>query len=52
MEDDPEKAIKLAYICDVVFLIDQPYNKNESFPNNVVRVNSWDDLYHKIKKFV
>jgi len=28
VEDDLEKAIKLAYICDVVFLLDHPYNRN------------------------
>lgn len=62
VEDDWVKAIKLAYICDIVFLIDHPYNHAESstsakhhdkhtigeLPANVVRVTSWLE----IKKFV
>ena len=43
VEDDLEKAVKLAYICDIVFLIDQPYNQvlNE-VPSNIIPVKSWD----------
>ena len=62
VEDDWIKAVKLAYICDVVFLIDHPYNRTEAggskkhhdktvlaeLPANVVRVTSWSE----IKKFV
>lgn len=65
VEDDLEKAVKLAYICDVVFLLDQPYNQNLSdkckgcgydckldekyVPDNVKRVKSWDDIYKCIR---
>jgi len=50
VEDDIRKAIKLAYICDVVFLLDQPYNRcTEGVPNNVMRVNSWDEIYRKVR---
>lgn len=51
VEDDAEKANKLAYICDIVFLIKQPYNKNEKLPSNVVRVGSWNELYRQIRKY-
>lgn len=51
VEDDPEKAIKLAYICDVVFLMEQSYNINEKLPNNVVRVCNWDDVYRQARKY-
>lgn len=65
VEDDLEKAIKLAYICDVVFLIDHPYNQNlqdkcsnceyeckldeKNIPDNVKRVRSWDDIYKYVR---
>jgi uncharacterized HAD superfamily protein len=47
VEDDLTKARKLAQVCEVVFLIDQPYNKcNEaSLPNNVVRVDGWPQVF-------
>ncbi len=51
VEDDAEKANKLAYICDVVFLMEQPYNMNEKLPGNVVRVASWNELYCQIRKY-
>jgi len=62
VEDDLEKAEKLSYICDVVFLFSQPYNKpNEQLPPeinvrrkhlpaNVIRVNSWNDIYKQIRQ--
>ena len=58
-EDEWEKAIKLAYICDVVFLVDQPYNrpdadsgrKVEELPANIIRIYSWDEIYRQIRKF-
>lgn len=50
IEDDPEKANKLAYICDVVFLMDQPYNQSQNFANNIIRVKSWDQIYKEIRK--
>jgi hypothetical protein len=66
VEDDLEKATKLAYICDVVFLLEQPYNRNTrepclqcekdckkvemEVPNNVIPVKSWDDIYRHIRR--
>ena len=58
VEDDWEKAAKLAYICDVVVLIDQPYNRpnvglgrdGRDHPSNVVRAQSWDELYRVIRR--
>lgn len=49
VEDDPEKANKMAAICDVVFLVDHPYNRKKEVLRNVLRVNSWDDIYKKIR---
>jgi uncharacterized HAD superfamily protein len=65
VEDDLEKAIKLAYICDVVFLLDHPYNRNSTdkcvecqrdckidkrnVPDNIRRVKSWDEIYRLIR---
>jgi hypothetical protein len=65
VEDDIEKAEKLAYICDVVFLVEHPYNtgfekqcescnyecKREKIdlPNNVRTVKSWDEIYKRIR---
>lgn len=57
VEDDLNNAIKLAYICDTVFLIKQPYNSpdarkvftskrivNNDLPTNIVIVDSWEDI--------
>jgi len=66
VEDDWVKALKLSYICDVVFLIDHPYNRSAStdqtkhqnetiigrLPANVVRVESWDHLKKTIAQLV
>jgi len=65
VEDDLEKAIKLAYICDVVFLLEHPYNRNsqekclgcsreckqdtKDIPSNVKSVKSWDEIYRHIR---
>jgi uncharacterized HAD superfamily protein len=51
VEDDHEKARKLSYICDVVFLMAQPYNESETVPSNVIRVESWDEIYRQIRKY-
>jgi len=51
IEDDLIKAQKLANICDVVFLFDQPYNNSRKLPHNVIRVNSWNQLYNLIRRF-
>lgn len=50
VEDETEKAKKLAQICDIVFLIDQPYNQEE-LPENIIRVTSWERLYQELGKF-
>jgi len=50
VEDDARKATKLAYICDVVFLLDQPYNRDvQGLPNNVIPVESWDEIYKQVR---
>lgn len=51
IEDMPENAIKLSSLCDYVFLFDEPYNKDEryNFPKNVIRVESWEDIYRYMK---
>lgn len=60
VEDDLKNAVRLSYVCDVVFLVSQPYNQpNESLglaenhrrtglPANVVRVTGWDDIYRHL----
>lgn len=52
VEDDAEKAAKLAFICDVVFLLEQPYNKEPTvtIPNNVIRCKSWNEIYMHIRR--
>lgn len=50
IEDDAEKAVKLSYICDIVFLMDQPYNRDRELPSNILRMDSWDDIYRSIRK--
>lgn len=62
VEDDIEKAIKLSYICDVVFLISHPYNEpNDELPqdikklrenlhSNIIHVNTWTEIYQQIRR--
>src|ERR1700733_4946565 len=58
VDDDIEKAVKMAYICDLVFLIDHPYNSDpktikEDFgqlPTNVVRVQSWEAIHRIVRR--
>jgi len=60
VEDDLEKAVKMAYICDVVFLIEHPYNSdskiiNHDFgqiPSNIVRVKSWDEIRREMRRLL
>lgn len=50
IEDDLQKAIKLTHICDVVFLIDQPYNQtSQLMPTNLIRVKEWKQIIHYIR---
>jgi uncharacterized HAD superfamily protein len=53
VDDDPIIAKKLSDICDYVFLMDQPYNRdpNYKFPPNVIRVSSWFDIFKNIRLF-
>ena len=51
VEDELEKAKKLAQICDIVFLFNQPYNQEEELPDNIIRVNSWERLYQELGRF-
>ena len=44
VEDNLENAIKLANICEIVFLIDYPYNQFEKLPKNILRVKSWKEI--------
>ena len=52
VEDDLFKAKKLAHICEVVFLLDHPYNQCEQsdLPNNVIRVKSWREIYEYVRE--
>jgi uncharacterized HAD superfamily protein len=66
VEDDWVKAIKLSYICDLVFLIAHPYNRgtdedpvrheNEAvigrLPANILKVESWNQLKKTIAQLV
>lgn len=61
IEDDINKAIKLSFICDVIFLIEHPYNiehhglpatvneRRRNIPSNIIRVTNWQDIYEKIR---
>lgn len=53
IEDTPENAIRLSSFCDYVFMFNEPYNQSDRyiFPKNVIRVNSWNDIYSHIKLF-
>lgn len=54
VEDDAEKAAKLAFICDVVFLLEQPYNQKPvvSLPRNVRRCSSWDEIHKRVRRLL
>ena len=66
VEDDWEKACKLAFICDVVFLIVHPYNRAKSWnsqkhatdvikgelPGNIIRVETWNEIYRWIRQLL
>jgi hypothetical protein len=64
VEDDLEKAIKLSYICDVVFLLSHPYNEpneklppeinklRENFPSNIIRVKNWNEIYQHARRLL
>lgn len=63
VDDDLDKAIKLSYICDVVFLFSHPYNEPNSnlprhineliindLPSNIIRVKNWTEIYQHIRR--
>ncbi len=50
VEDDLFKARKLANICEVVFLIDHPYNQDDNLPKNMIRVQSRKEIYEFIRQ--
>jgi len=50
VEDDLFKALRLANVCEVVFLIDHPYNRTADLPRNVIRVSGWKDIYECIRQ--
>ena len=52
VEDDLSKARRLADICDVVFLLNHPYNQNcdGQLPRNLMRVDSWDEIYKYVRE--
>ena len=49
VEDDLRKALKLADICEIVYLINQPYNQADNLPNNLIRVPDWDAIRRHIR---
>ena len=50
VEDEFEKAERLSKFCDIVFLIDHPYNRLESKNKNIIRVQDWNELYRIVKE--
>ena len=50
IEDDISKAIKLSHLCEVVFLMDQPYNREIDYmPSNIIRIFRLSDALHHIR---
>lgn len=53
VEDDLYKAIKLSRICELVFLIEHPYNKtDEILPNNLIKVENWTQIYNYLRNYM
>jgi len=50
VEDDYEKANKLAFVCNTVFLIDHPYNKGKEVCADIIRASSRTDTFRWIRK--
>lgn len=49
VEDRIENAVKLGTICEIVFLIDAPYNQNlppgyTELPKNILRIKEWKEI--------
>lgn len=52
VEDDLQKALKLTAICELVFLMEHPYNQmqpEEEKPHNLITVKSWSDIYRFVR---
>ncbi|MGO9454366.1 MAG: hypothetical protein ACLQDV_25455 [Candidatus Binataceae bacterium] len=52
VEDDLNKAKRLCDLCEVVFLIDQPYNQFEPAfipPKNLIRVKQWSEIRDRLR---
>jgi uncharacterized HAD superfamily protein len=52
VEDELEKAKRLCDVCDVVFIIDQPYNQEEkgsAASKNLIRVKGWEEVYSYLR---
>lgn len=56
VEDSLPNALHLAKTCEYVFLINHPYNQENAdenipspLPYNIIRVESWDEIYEHIK---
>ena len=53
VEDDLYKAIKLSRICELVFLIEHPYNKTDIIlPNNLIKVEDWTQIYKYLRNYM
>jgi hypothetical protein len=52
VEDDLDKAKRLCDVCDVVFIINQPYNQLEggTTSKNLVRVQGWQEVYNYLRR--
>lgn len=51
VEDTLPNAVRLSNTCQVVFLLDHPYNQDRTgtLPSNIVRVKSWTEIYDWLK---
>jgi hypothetical protein len=51
VEDDVNKAKRLSRVCETVFVIDQPYNRDETdLPKNIVRVKAWSEVCRYLRR--
>lgn len=44
VEDEYENALRLSKICEIVFLVKQPYNIGKELPFNVIPVENINEL--------
>jgi len=49
IEDQARHALDCADVCKVVYLLDSPWNQNETLPENVKRVYSWEEIIEHIE---